>query len=136
MLARPKVCSAQHDRSVDERLSQLERAVSDLSARVSELSALLKRALPPSPIEEVEAYDLPIGSAAVKGAASARIALVEFSDFQCPFCGRHAQGAYVDLQRLYVSTGKLRYVFRNLPIGSIHPFAVQAAEAAECSGEQ
>ena len=87
-------------------------------------------------IEDVEPQDLQIGSAVVKGSSAAKVAILEFSDYECPFCGRHAQTTYTELQRIYVDTGKVKYVFRNLPIESLHPLAVKAAEAAECSGEQ
>ena len=66
----------------------------------------------------------------------ARLVLVEFSDFQCPYCGRHVKQTMPQIERDYVATGKLRYVVRNLPLEQIHPDALRAAEAAECAGDQ
>lgn len=131
LLAQPRDQS-----SVADRLSGLESAVSRLDGRIAELTKLLKGLLPPTPIEDIAPQDLRIGSAVVKGSSAARIAILEFSDYECPFCGRHAQETYPALQRAYVDTGKVKYVFRNLPIESLHPLAVKAAEAAECAGEQ
>lgn len=71
-----------------------------------------------------------------KGMPSARLTLIEFGDFQCPFCGRYARDTYHRLHRDFVDTGKIEYVFRNLPIAALHPFALMAAEAAECAGAQ
>jgi len=62
--------------------------------------------------------------------------MLEFSDFECPFCGRYSRETYPQVQREYVDTGKVRYVFRHTPIERIHPQAMKAAEAAECAGTQ
>jgi len=77
-----------------------------------------------------------VGQSPSKGNDAAVLTLVEFSDYQCPFCGRYARETSPQIQREYVSTGKLKYVFRNFPIESIHPNAFKAAEAAHCAGEQ
>jgi protein-disulfide isomerase len=71
-----------------------------------------------------------------KGNKNAKLTLVEFSEFQCPFCGRHVRDTYPQLDKEYVQTGKLKYVFRDLPLESIHKNAFKAAEAAHCAGEQ
>jgi len=68
--------------------------------------------------------------------AGATLALVEFSDFQCPYCGAYTRDTYPHIQRDYVRRGLVNYVFRHFPLDTIHPFAVKAAEAAECAGEQ
>lgn len=71
-----------------------------------------------------------------QGDKDAKVTLIEFSDYQCPFCGRYFRETLPKLQKEYVETGKVWYVFRNFPIESIHPQAFKAAEAAECAGEQ
>jgi len=76
------------------------------------------------------------GSYEPMGSASAPIEIVEFSDYQCPFCARHARETLAEIDKTYVSTGKLRYVFRNFPIEGIHPLAFRAHEAAACAAEQ
>lgn len=80
--------------------------------------------------------DLAIDSAAVRGKADAKVVVVEFSDFQCPFCGRFARETMGLLERDYVDTGKVRWVFRHFPIERLHPFALRASEAAECGRAQ
>jgi protein-disulfide isomerase len=67
---------------------------------------------------------------------SGRVALVEFSDFQCPFCRLYAKDAFPRIMREFVKTGIARYVAVHFPLEQIHPLALQAAEAAECAGEQ
>jgi protein-disulfide isomerase len=70
------------------------------------------------------------------GAATAKVTLVEFSDYQCPFCGRYATQTMSQILDEYVKTGKVRYIFRNFPLESIHPLAAKAAEGVLCAGEQ
>jgi len=71
----------------------------------------------------------------VRGSSAARVALIEFADFECPFCARYARQVYPRLMEEYVDSGKVQYVFRHYPL-EIHPRAVQAAEAAECAAGQ
>jgi protein-disulfide isomerase len=72
----------------------------------------------------------------VKGDKNARIVVIEFSDYQCPFCGKFFRETSPQIEKEYVQTGKIRYIFRDLPLTSIHPNAFKAAEAAACAGEQ
>ncbi|MCV0392592.1 MAG: DsbA family protein [Nitrosopumilus sp.] len=70
------------------------------------------------------------------GDPDAPITIIEFSDFQCPFCARfHIQTLPLILQE-YIDQGKVKLVFRDFPIQSIHPNALPAAVAAECANEQ
>ncbi len=62
--------------------------------------------------------------------------IVEFTDFQCPFCSRHFLQTFPQIKAEYVDTGKVRYVFMDFPLSSIHPQAQLAAEAARCAGDQ
>jgi protein-disulfide isomerase len=86
---------------------------------------------PPLPKEPIS-----ITGAAVRGSADAKIGFVIYSDFECPFCARFANDTWPALDSKYVATGKVRAAFRHLPIESIHPSAVKAAEATECAGKQ
>ncbi|MEK6875517.1 MAG: thioredoxin domain-containing protein [Nanoarchaeota archaeon] len=72
---------------------------------------------------------------AVKGDDNAPVIMVEFSDYECPYCGRHFEQTYSQIIQEYVDTGKVKLVFRDFPL-SFHPNAQKAAEAAECAGEQ
>lgn len=79
---------------------------------------------------------LDIGAASAKGSREAKLVLMEFSDYQCPFCKRHAETTLPQIDREYIATGKLRYVFRDFPLEPVHANAVKAAEAARCAGDQ
>ena len=69
------------------------------------------------------------------GRTDAPLTLVEFGDYQCPFCKRFHKDAYTQLKKQYIDTGKVRFVSRDLPM-DFHPFAMKAAEAARCAGDQ
>ncbi len=72
----------------------------------------------------------------MKGNPDAEITIVEFSDFQCPFCARFHTQTLPLIEQNYISTGKVNFVYRDFPIQSIHPNAVPAAVASECADDQ
>ena len=69
------------------------------------------------------------------GKADAPLVLVEFSDYQCPYCARHSLKTMPRIKKDYVDTGKIRYVFKDMPL-AFHKNAKKAAEAAHCAGEK
>ena len=70
-----------------------------------------------------------------RGVSNAKVAVIEFSDFQCPFCGRYDKDTYPQIAKDYIDTGKVKYVWRDYPL-EFHQNAEKAAEAAHCAGEQ
>ena len=72
---------------------------------------------------------------AVKGTEAAKVTLVEFTDYQCPFCKRYVDDTLAQIEKDYVATGKVKYMIRDLAL-SFHPNAQKAAEAARCAGAQ
>jgi protein-disulfide isomerase len=69
------------------------------------------------------------------GREDAPVTMVEFTDYQCPFCRRFEADSFVQLKQNYIDTGKVRFVSRDLPL-EFHPNAPRAAAAARCAGEQ
>lgn len=110
-------------------LKELQEIKALLQARPAATPPLAAAALPPG-------TPLSIANAASRGNAKAKLTLVEFSDFECPFCGRYSRDTYSQIQREYVDTGKVRYVFRHLPLENLHPQAFGAAVAGECARVQ
>jgi protein-disulfide isomerase len=90
----------------------------------------------PNGVEAVSDVRIDIGAASIKAKGSPRIVLIEFSDFQCPYCGRYARDIYPRVQKEFVDTGQVSYAFLNFPLERIHPRAVKAAESVECAGRQ
>src|SRR3989338_3040634 len=73
---------------------------------------------------------------AVLGDKKAKVTIIEFSDYQCPFCGRFFSQTLPQIKSQYVDTGKVKIVFIDFPLTSIHPIAQPAAEATECVKKQ
>lgn len=69
------------------------------------------------------------------GSPDAPVTVVEFTDYQCPYCLRFVQQIFPKLQEQFIDTGKVRWVVRDLPLG-FHKNARKAAQAAHCAGEQ
>jgi protein-disulfide isomerase len=88
-----------------------------------------------SQIANLPRYDVSIDADdPVLGDPDAPITIIEFADFQCPFCIRHFQETYPQLIAQYGD--QIRFVFKNFPLRTLHPDAQSAAEAGECANEQ
>ena len=72
----------------------------------------------------------------VLGDKDAPITLVEFSDFQCPFCARVFDDAIAQLKQNEIKNGEIKLAYKDFPLRSIHPFAQKAAEGAQCAHNQ
>jgi len=109
-----------------------------------DLAPLLTGAQPSAPsaaqqptVDDNQKFDVSASDAAgTLGENKATVLVVEFSDFQCPFCSRFFQQTEAQLITDYVKTGKVKFVYKDFPLDSIHPQARPAAEAARCAGEQ
>jgi protein-disulfide isomerase len=92
----------------------------------------------PSPVVSatptLEVQDVATEGRPQRGADDAPITIVEFTDYECPFCGRYIRDTYPALLSEYGD--RMKYVVRNFPLSSIHPNARKAAEAAECAFDQ
>lgn len=70
----------------------------------------------------------------VKGDSNAPVTIIEYSDFECPFCARFYTDSFGQIEKNYIDTGKVKFVYRHFPL-SFHPNAQKAAEAVECAGK-
>ena len=119
-----------------ERLAALQKEVAELKAQrgTPPPSAVAKPAPAPA-VTPVDNVVINLAKAPIRGSEYARVALVEVSDFECPFCARYSMQTSAEVVREFVQTGKIRYAFVHLPIAS-HRHAFKAAEAAMCAGDQ
>lgn len=108
----------------------MEQVKKDLAEIKSILQSVTKRQRP-----EKSTGTVGVTGGAVLGDADAPVTIVEFSDYQCPFCRRYSLTVFPILKREYIDTGKVRYVFRDFPLTSIHQQAEKAHESAHCAGE-
>ena len=113
-----------------------EELLKEIKAIRQELAEIKKLVSQQRPAADVLPKDpINVSKDPSKGASGAKIALIEYSDYQCPFCSRFGKDAFPQLETDFIKTGKVKYFFRDLPL-SIHAQAFKAAEAAHCSGEQ
>ena len=87
----------------------------------------------PDPSQPV---DISLGDAPRIGDPDAPVVIVEYTDFQCPYCSRHFEQTYPQIIENFVETGQVLYVFKDFPLTNIHPQAMLAAEAARCAHDQ
>ena len=90
----------------------------------------------PSTIPTPEAVELSENIAGTIGQENAPVVIVEFTDYQCPFCARHALETYPTLLTDEIESGRVKYILKDLPLDQLHPNARAAAVAARCAGEQ
>ena len=88
------------------------------------------------PTQSVTGRLISLKDSHVEGAVTARLAIIEYSDFQCPFCRAFTEHTLPQLRTDYFNTGKALFAFRHLPLTAIHPYAQTAAESAECAARQ
>lgn len=79
---------------------------------------------------------LVVSDAHTKGDPQAPVVIVEYSEFQCPYCRSFAKDVLPELLREHVESGRVAFAFRHLPLERVHPLAFAAAVAAECAGQQ
>jgi protein-disulfide isomerase len=96
------------------------------------LLALLLLGLPAAALAQTDTLIAP----RAKGSAKAPVTVYEMSDLQCPFCKRFAEETFPTLEKEYINTGKVRWVFIHMPMTEIHANAVPAAEFATCAMKQ
>jgi protein-disulfide isomerase len=126
--------------STKQEIQELSAQVEEMQKDLAEIKKLLKEgarapaagAAPAAFKEQV----ISIGPSPYKGKADATVTLVEFSDYQCPFCARNYRDVMPKLVTEYVDTGKLKFVMRENPLPSLHSNAMNASIAALCAGDQ
>lgn len=107
------------------------------SSNVSAYSQTLQGyANSPQKLFDPVAVTVPLGDAPVLGEAGAKVTIIEYSDFECPFCSRFYTETLKQIKSQYVDTGKAKFVYKQFPLVSIHPNAQKAAEASLCAKKQ
>lgn len=79
--------------------------------------------------------DVSVDDDPVLGNKNAKVTIIEFSDYQCPFCRAFWKDALAQIKKDYIDTGKARFIYRDYPL-SFHPMAMPSAQAAECADDQ
>lgn len=126
-------------RSLQAQVDELRRGQEQIQKDLAELKALLQEraakaetptARMPPPTVSLNVYGEPF-----KGSPLARVAILEYSDFDCTYCATYAKEIYPLIDHAYIQAGSVKYFFRDLP-GTEHPNALFKARMARCAGDQ
>jgi protein-disulfide isomerase len=126
-----------------EDVAALKREIEALKAQqavmqrdLATIKAFLQQFVPKLAEEALVNATVAVAGEPARGSASAKLTMVEVSDYHCPFCRRHTLQTQPQIDADYINTGKIRYVFIDYPIDQLHPNAFKAHEAANCAGDQ
>lgn len=123
---------------VEEQIEALKQGQAQMMQELQEIKALLKSGANGGPSLKTQPQAHVVANVSgepFRGDEKARVAIMEYSDFDCPYCGRYAREIYPKLAAAYVKTGKIKYFFRDLPLEE-HPQAGFKANLARLAGEQ
>ena len=128
-------------KALQQEVQTLQQGQADIQKDLEAIKKLLQQAPRPAPAAAparaaFAPTDIQLGEVPYKGEYDAPVTLIEFSDYQCPYCKRHANTVMPPLIQSYVDTGKLRFVMREYPIENLHRRAIPTSEAALCAGDQ
>lgn len=130
---------ADENGDLKNEIEALKKGQSQMQKDLAEIKKLIK-AIPSRPARKARApfkpQDLTVEGAPFLGSADAPVTIVEFTDYQCPFCKRHTKNTMGKLVKEYVDSGKVKYILREFPLVSIHPQAHKLSQAALCAGDQ
>jgi protein-disulfide isomerase len=121
-----------------EEVAGIKSGQDQMQKDLDEIKKLLQSGARAAPSAQpaFEPKEASVEGAPFLGKVDAPVTLMEFSDYQCPFCSRHYRQTMPTLVKDYVETGQLKYVMRENPIQSIHSRAMGASQAALCANDQ
>ena len=119
---------------MEEDITRLRTDMAEMKKDVAEIKKLLQGVIK-GRAPALTTATVSINGRPTLGKADAPVTIIEFSDYQCPYCQRFATTVFPKLKEDYIDTGKVRYVFRDFPLAQIHPQAAKAHEGAHCAGE-
>jgi protein-disulfide isomerase len=120
-------------------IDDLKKGQQDILAKLDGLTKTVSQIKAPAPaagpaaVDPNKVYTIPMSASPVKGPQTAKVTIVEFSDFQCPFCSQ-AAALVPDVLKQYPDN--VNFVYKQFPLTSIHPFALGASKAAVAAGKQ
>jgi protein-disulfide isomerase len=136
LLTAPASVQASDDVQVlKEELDHLKQGQEHIQKDLQEIKSLLKARTGQARSDTIDTM-ISLEGAALKGDRAAKVVLLEFSDYECPYCAQYSRETFGKVDEEYIRTGKVLYALRDFPLESIHARAVRAAEAARCAGEQ
>jgi protein-disulfide isomerase len=123
------ICMTQY--RIITQLNSIERHIQESKSVPRSAARAAARPTPDLPTKAVS-----LDGATLRGNARAQLAILMYSDFQCPYCAKFADTTFRQLDDEYIGKGRVLFAFRHLPLTAIHPLALPAATAATCAGRQ
>jgi protein-disulfide isomerase len=118
----------------DQTLQTIQTQQQQIISQLNDIKQLLATAMGGAP-QPTPPSQLSVGNQNFRGDGNAPVAIIEYADFECPYCGEYEREVYPQLSRDYIETGKVKYFYRDMPL-PIHSHSMIAARAARCAGEQ
>lgn len=118
---------------LEKQIATLSQNMKAMQQDLQEIKGLLQNRVRVAPPQNAV---LDLDKRPSRGESSAKLTLVEFLDYECPYCGRFSRDTMPQIDKEYIQTGKVKYVVMNLPLEGMHKSAFKAAEAAACAAEQ
>ena len=129
--ASPRAQTPADPETLAQEIEALKEGHRQIRGDLEEIKNLLHGGKAPAPSNPVVSLE----GTVFKGDPEAKLTLIEFSDYGCPFCSRHVRETAPQLE-VYIAAGTVKHVFHDFPIEALHPQAVKAHEAARCAGDQ
>lgn len=120
------------DRKVRSDVRQLSLRVDSMAVTLTDLLAAYSKSISGGATADPDSASIPIRGGVSLGSPTAPVIVVEFADYECPFCRRHAVETFPQLKREFVESGRIRYIVRDNPL-PFHKAALLAAIAARCA---
>lgn len=120
-------------RKLQDEVHHLEAQQQQILAGLDELKKLVRGGSGPPAVKAPEKVS--VAGELFRGDAGASLAIIEYADFECPFCRRFEHDTLPQIRDAYIKTGKVKYFYRDFPL-AFHQHSMSAAQAARCAGEQ
>jgi protein-disulfide isomerase len=111
----------------------IQKELQDIKSLLEKIATQQTKPSPSGPVIKDVVFE--IGNNPIKGNSSAGLILIEFTDYECPFCGRYVRETFPQIQNQYIDKGSIQYAVIDLPL-PMHSKAAKAAEASHCAEEQ
>jgi protein-disulfide isomerase len=118
-------------KDIEELKQSQQLIIKELQAIKSLLSSLPMR----PPEVDIRGMEIDLSGKPLIGKSSSNLVMIEFSDYQCPFCGQYARETFPKIKELYIDSNKMDYAIADMPL-PIHKSASKAAEAVHCAEDQ
>jgi protein-disulfide isomerase len=121
-------------KSIRQEIESLKKGQDEILKQMEDIKKLLTAKAEKPAVRDIK-VDISLKGEPMRGNKDAKIVLLEYSEYQCPFCARHFTQTQPELDKQYIDTGKVLHVFKDFPL-AFHKEAPKAAEATLCAQDQ